>query len=130
MGLMRRPAAITWPGWRHLPREARATLFLLAVIAWTVLPHVGQLPVWCTALTAAVLLWRGALAVRGAVRASGGAGVILIDCLTLLASNVIVPRPEPVTAQAADSALSAEVDELLSTYSESAAEWIIISNDK
>ncbi len=68
--------------------------------------------------------------VGAAIRSeSGGAGVILIDCLTLLASNVIVPLPEPVTAQAADSALSAEVDELLSTYSESAAEWIIISNE-
>ena len=28
-----------WPGWRRLPREARDTLFLLGVIAWTVLPH-------------------------------------------------------------------------------------------
>ncbi|HSV69902.1 MAG TPA: transglutaminaseTgpA domain-containing protein [Methylibium sp.] len=53
-------------GWRHLPREARDTLFLLAVIAWTVLPHVGHLPAWCSALAAAVLLWRGALALRSA----------------------------------------------------------------
>ena len=29
----------SWPGWSRLPREARDTLFLLAVIAWTVLPH-------------------------------------------------------------------------------------------
>ena len=50
-----------WPGWRHLPREARDTLFLLGVIAWTVLPHAGHLPVWCSALTAAVLLWRALL---------------------------------------------------------------------
>lgn len=68
--------------------------------------------------------------VGAAIRsASGGAGVILIDCLTLLASNVIVPLPEPVTGEAADSALGAEVDELLSAYSESAAEWIIVSNE-
>src|SRR6185436_19032225 len=44
-------------------REARDTLFLLAVIAWTVLPHVSHLPVWCSLLTAAVLLWRARLAV-------------------------------------------------------------------
>lgn len=55
-----------WPGWQHLPRETRDTLFLLGVIAWTVLPHAGQLPAWCSALTAAVLLWRGALALAGA----------------------------------------------------------------
>ena len=54
-----------WPGWRRLPREARDTLFLLAVIAWTVLPHVSHLPVWTGVLTAVVLLWRGCLAIAG-----------------------------------------------------------------
>ncbi len=49
-------------GWRRLPREARDTLFLLAVIAWTVLPHLSHLPLWCALLTGAVLLWRGRLA--------------------------------------------------------------------
>ncbi|MFT3666873.1 MAG: DUF3488 and transglutaminase-like domain-containing protein [Piscinibacter sp.] len=52
-----------WPGWSRLPREGRDTLFLLGVIAWTVLPHVEHLPAWCTALTALVLAWRAALAV-------------------------------------------------------------------
>jgi transglutaminase-like putative cysteine protease len=52
-----------WPGWSRLPREGRDTLFLLGVIAWTVLPHVPHLPAWCTSLTAVVLLWRAALAV-------------------------------------------------------------------
>lgn len=49
-------------GWRSLPRESRDTLFLLGVIAWTVVPHVGHLPVWCSLLTAVVLLWRARLA--------------------------------------------------------------------
>jgi transglutaminase-like putative cysteine protease len=47
---------------RRLPREARDTLFLLAVIAWTVLPHVSHLPLWCVALTALMLAWRTQLA--------------------------------------------------------------------
>ena len=34
-----------WPGWSHLPRDARDTLFLLFVIGWTVLPHASHLPV-------------------------------------------------------------------------------------
>ncbi|MEP7140993.1 MAG: DUF3488 and transglutaminase-like domain-containing protein, partial [Caldimonas sp.] len=55
-----------WPGWRRLPREARDTLFLLGVIAWTVLPHFGHLPAWAIALTAVVLLWRGRLALGNA----------------------------------------------------------------
>jgi transglutaminase-like putative cysteine protease len=49
-----------------LPRDARDTLFLLVVIGWLILPQAGRLPWWCIALTAAILCWRGALAVRGA----------------------------------------------------------------
>jgi len=48
-----------------LPRDTRDTLFLLAVIGWVVLPQVGNLPWWCSTLTAVVLLWRGWLAVAG-----------------------------------------------------------------
>ncbi|HUG23909.1 DUF3488 and transglutaminase-like domain-containing protein [Piscinibacter sp.] len=47
---------------RHLPREARDTLFLLAVIAWTILPHLSHLPLWCSLLTGVVLVWRAQLA--------------------------------------------------------------------
>ncbi|MCX7278028.1 MAG: DUF3488 and transglutaminase-like domain-containing protein [Burkholderiales bacterium] len=47
-----------------LPRDSRDTLFLLLVIAWVVLPQVGNLPLWCTGLSAGVLLWRGWLAWR------------------------------------------------------------------
>ncbi len=55
-----------WPGWRHLPRESRDTLFLLGVIGWTVLPHLLRLPLWCALLTGAVLAWRGRLALTHA----------------------------------------------------------------
>ncbi len=55
-----------WPGWNRLPREARDTLFLLGVIAWTVLPHAEHLPTWAIVLTALVLLWRGRIALANA----------------------------------------------------------------
>ena len=48
-----------------LPRDGRDTLFLLLVIAWILLPQLGHLPLWCSALALAVMLWRGALAVAG-----------------------------------------------------------------
>lgn len=48
----------------ELPRDARDTLFLLGVIALIVLPQAAHLPLWCVALAAVVLAWRGALALR------------------------------------------------------------------
>jgi transglutaminase-like putative cysteine protease len=51
---------------RSLPRDARDTLFLLAVIAWVLLPQLPRLPWWCSGLAATILVWRGVLAVRGA----------------------------------------------------------------
>ena len=47
-----------------LPRDARDTLFLLAVIALIVLPQVSHLPWWASVFTAIVLLWRGWLALQ------------------------------------------------------------------
>ena len=61
-----RRAVPNWPGWQRLPREARDTLFLLGVIAWTVLPHASHLPAWAIAMTAIVLVWRGRLALVNA----------------------------------------------------------------
>jgi len=55
-----------WPGWAHLPRDARDVLFLLAVITWTIAPHFAHLPAWCIALTAAVMLWRARVAIANA----------------------------------------------------------------
>lgn len=49
----------------NLPRDARDTLFLLLVMAWAMAPQVAQLPLWTSALAAALLLWRGVLAWRG-----------------------------------------------------------------
>ena len=55
--------SLNWPGWSHLPREARDVLFLLGVIAWTVAPHFVHLPPWCLALTAFVIAWRALVAI-------------------------------------------------------------------
>lgn len=55
--------------------------------------------------------------------------VILLDCLTLLASNVIVALPETVTEAEATAALMAEVDALLATYAQRDTAWIIVTNE-
>jgi protein-glutamine gamma-glutamyltransferase len=49
----------------HLPREARDTLFLLAVMAGTMAPHVLNVPGWCSLMAGAVLAWRAWLAIAG-----------------------------------------------------------------
>ncbi len=61
-----RAPGLRWPGWAHLPREARDVLFLLGVIAWTIAPHAAHLPAWCVALAAAVIAWRAFVAVSHA----------------------------------------------------------------
>jgi adenosylcobinamide kinase / adenosylcobinamide-phosphate guanylyltransferase len=55
--------------------------------------------------------------------------VILLDCLTLLASNIITALPETVDEREATAALQVEVDALLAAYAQSDTTWIIVSNE-
>jgi hypothetical protein len=89
-----------WPGWRHLPREARDTLFLLAVIGWTVLPHLARLPWWCVALSALVLVWRAHLALAN-LRLPGrvpiAALLVIAALLTLWSEQSLFGKEAGVT---------------------------------
>ena len=89
-----------WPGWRHLPRETRDTLFLLAVIGWTVLPHLTRLPWWCVALSALVLVWRAHLALAN-LRLPGRAPIIALlliaALLTLWSEQSLLGKEAGVT---------------------------------
>jgi|CXWL01.1.fsa_nt_gi transglutaminase-like putative cysteine protease len=49
----------------HLPRETRDTLFQLAVIGWTIAPHLLRLPLWCGPMALALLAWRARMALTG-----------------------------------------------------------------
>lgn len=95
--------AVTVPlgrGLRHLPRDARDTLFLLAVIAWTVLPHAGHLPLWCSLLTATVLAWRAWLATTNAPlpgRWLPVAVLIVAAACTLLSFRTLLGKEPGVT---------------------------------
>jgi adenosylcobinamide kinase/adenosylcobinamide-phosphate guanylyltransferase len=66
-------------------------------------------------------------ALRG--QASRAPDVILLDCLTLLANNVLVPLPADTSAEAAEAALLHEVDGLLEAFRASRADWLVISNE-
>jgi len=52
------------PTLSQLPRDSRDTLFVLAVIAWVLAPLSLEVPLWCSLLSAAVIVWRGVLAWR------------------------------------------------------------------
>ncbi|MDX2163456.1 MAG: bifunctional adenosylcobinamide kinase/adenosylcobinamide-phosphate guanylyltransferase [bacterium] len=60
---------------------------------------------------------------------AGAYDVVLIDCLTLLASNALLALPEDCTQTDADSAILAETDALLAAYRQSSAAWLIVSNE-
>jgi adenosylcobinamide kinase/adenosylcobinamide-phosphate guanylyltransferase len=69
-------------------------------------------------------------AVGAAIRAiAEPVDILVIDCLTLLANNVIFALPDPENADDAQAALDAEIDSLLAAYAQSTAEWIIVSNE-
>lgn len=57
------------------------------------------------------------------------ADIILLDCMTLLATNVILQLPENASEKEASDALSKEVDALLACMKKSNTQWVIVSNE-
>lgn len=54
---------------------------------------------------------------------------LVLDCLTLLASNALLTQADSCTQAEADAAVSAEVEALLRAYQRSQATWLVISNE-
>jgi len=61
--------------------------------------------------------------------AIGPARVVLLDCLTLLASNAVLALGDEPTARTAEAAVDAEVAALLAAYRAGGATWIVVSNE-
>lgn len=83
-----------------LPRDTRDTLFMLAVIGWVVLPLANEVPLWCSLMCAAVILWRGALAWRAQPLPSTAWRVGLLAlavAATLLSYRTLLGRDAGVT---------------------------------
>ena len=77
--------------------------------------------------------WRTLEAQRGigpAISASlTDARVVLIDCLTLLVTNIMLARGETPEAATAQAAVLAEVQSLLDVCAHSTATFIVVSNE-
>ncbi len=62
----------------------------------------------------------------------GDAQVVIMDCLTLLVSNVIGQcgdDPEQISAELAQQRLNTEIDELIGCINDSTATFILVSNE-
>lgn len=55
--------------------------------------------------------------------------VVLLDCMTLLASNLLVSLPQDCTQAEANQAALDEVERLLKVQEASSATWIVVSNE-
>lgn len=88
------------PTLSQLPRDTRDTLFVLVVIAWVIAPLTQEIPLWCSLLSAAVMVWRGGLAWRGRPLPSKWWLMALLGlCLaaTLLTFRTLLGRDAGVT---------------------------------
>ncbi len=84
----------------HLPRDTRDTLFQLAVIGWTVAPHLLHLALWCTPMVLGLLGWRAVLAWRGGALPSRWvvtAILVLAAALTLWAERTLLGKEAGIT---------------------------------
>jgi adenosylcobinamide kinase/adenosylcobinamide-phosphate guanylyltransferase len=55
--------------------------------------------------------------------------VVLLDCITLLASNLLLTLPETCTQAEANTVILAEIEALLSVQQGGASTWIVVSNE-
>lgn len=55
--------------------------------------------------------------------------VVVVDCLTLLVSNILLALPEDASQAAVNQAVLAEAEALCSAQRASAAAWLIVSNE-
>jgi adenosylcobinamide kinase / adenosylcobinamide-phosphate guanylyltransferase len=69
------------------------------------------------------------LGVGQSLATEAGARVVLIDCLTLLVSNVMLAQGEEADPDQAETAVLAEVEAIWNACSQSQATYIVVSNE-
>ncbi len=69
------------------------------------------------------------LKVGQAIRQAELAPWVLVDCITLLAGNVLYSLPQPVEEHACQPAMEEEIAGLLAAYQAHPGRWVIVSNE-
>ncbi len=54
---------------------------------------------------------------------------LILDCITLMTSNILLSLPESVSQKEANDAALGEVDRLLAAQARSEATWLVVSNE-
>lgn len=54
---------------------------------------------------------------------------ILLDCITLLTSNLLLSLPEPLDEKELQNVIQQEIDELITAYNAHPGKWVIVSNE-
>ncbi|KQC09737.1 MAG: hypothetical protein APR62_13490 [Smithella sp. SDB] len=57
------------------------------------------------------------------------APVVIVDCITLLVSNILMSLPENTSAEVVMDKIRTEVDELIAAQERLGGQWLIISNE-
>ena len=60
---------------------------------------------------------------------NSAADVLILDCITLLVSNVLLQMPEDTAAEAVIEKVAAELDALLAAHARLGGEWFVVSNE-
>lgn len=55
--------------------------------------------------------------------------VVMIDCVTMLASNVLFSLPDEENLEALENALRSELDVLITVMKESSCKWVLVSSE-
>ncbi len=55
--------------------------------------------------------------------------ILILDCVTLLTSNLLLDMPETTPPADADAAILREIDDLLAMHQRSEATWLLVSNE-
>lgn len=64
-----------------------------------------------------------------AALADGEVDTVVLDCLTLLATNALLTLPEDCTQEQANAVIQSEVEALLAAVEGSKATWLVVSNE-
>ena len=57
------------------------------------------------------------------------APVVIVDCITLLVSNILLTFPENTPAEAVMNQIHIEIDELIAAQGRCGGQWLLISNE-